>query len=104
MGGNSRPGDWMCPGCGANVFASKNECFKCQHPKPVQGYNNMGSGKGGSMGGGMGGGMSGGVGGGMGGGMGGGPDVRPGDWRCPSCGANVFASKTECFRCQTPKP
>ena len=31
-------------------------------------------------------------------------DIRPGDWECPQCGANVFASKTECFRCHTPKP
>ena len=31
-------------------------------------------------------------------------NARPGDWTCPSCHANVFASKTECFRCQTPKP
>ena len=23
---------------------------------------------------------------------------------CPSCQSNVFASKSECFRCQTPKP
>lgn len=41
------------------------------------------------------------------GGMGGGggmSDVRPGDWTCPGCGANVFASKMNCFRCQTPKP
>jgi len=41
----------------------------------------------------------------MGGGMGGGGgDVRAGDWTCPSCNANVFASKTSCFRCGTPKP
>ena len=24
-----REGDWRCPGCGANVFASKDRCFKC---------------------------------------------------------------------------
>ena len=23
-------GDWTCPSCNANVFASKNECFRCQ--------------------------------------------------------------------------
>merc|ERR1740124_1375743 len=27
--GESRPGDWTCPDCGANVFASKSACFKC---------------------------------------------------------------------------
>ena len=29
---------------------------------------------------------------------------RPGDWRCPSCQALVFASKVECFRCGAEKP
>ena len=33
-----------------------------------------------------------------------GPAQRPGDWTCPRCGANVFASKNECFKCRTPKP
>lgn len=31
-------------------------------------------------------------------------EVRAGDWLCPACGANVFAGKTACFRCHTPKP
>lgn len=26
------------------------------------------------------------------------------DWTCPKCQASVFASKPNCFRCQTPKP
>ena len=31
--GETRPGDWTCSGCGANVFASKNSCFRCRpHP------------------------------------------------------------------------
>ena len=30
--------------------------------------------------------------------------ARPGDWRCPSCNAMVFASKFECFKCGAPKP
>merc|ERR1712136_559199 len=34
-GGDTRPGDWECPGCGINVFASKNECFKCGEQKPT---------------------------------------------------------------------
>ena len=56
-------------------------------------------------GGGYGGGGYGGGGGGGGyGGGGGGGDVRPGDWECPACGANVFASKMACYRCQAPKP
>jgi hypothetical protein len=31
-------------------------------------------------------------------------EIRLGDWYCPRCGANVFASKVKCFRCSTPKP
>ena len=87
-GPNSRPGDWTCPSCGANVFASKMSCFKCQAPKPVQTFN-PGAPPMGGMGG---------------GGPPPGRDVRPGDWTCPNCEANVFASKNTCFRCNTPKP
>lgn len=29
ISGEVRPGDWQCPGCGINVFASKSACFKC---------------------------------------------------------------------------
>merc|ERR1712217_758668 len=28
----------------------------------------------------------------------------PGDWPCPSCGANNFAHRDTCFRCNTAKP
>jgi hypothetical protein len=31
-------------------------------------------------------------------------DVRPGDWPCPNCGTNCFASKAFCFKCKTSKP
>ena len=31
-------------------------------------------------------------------------EVKAGDWQCPSCQANNFASRNVCFRCQTPKP
>ena len=56
-------------------------------------------------GGGYGGGGYGGGGyGGGGGGYGGGPPPRDGDWTCPNCSANVFASKRACFKCHTPKP
>ena len=33
-----------------------------------------------------------------------GETVRPGDWTCPECSANVFAMKSSCFRCGAPKP
>ena len=100
-----RPGDWECAQCGANVFASKSNCYKCGAPKPEDAgadsgdyagnYDNFGSqGSQGSYG-------SYGSHGSFGGGRG---NVRPGDWECPSCGANVFASKRNCFKCGTPKP
>ena len=28
------PGDWKCPACSANVFGSKDKCFKCNTAKP----------------------------------------------------------------------
>jgi hypothetical protein len=33
-GADSRPGDWVCPGCRLNCFASKDECCRCGEPKP----------------------------------------------------------------------
>merc|ERR1740117_672239 len=32
-----KPGDWTCGGCGADVFASKDSCFKCGAAKPGSG-------------------------------------------------------------------
>lgn len=32
-GGDTRPGDWPCPSCQANNFASRNSCFKCNEPR-----------------------------------------------------------------------
>ena len=29
--------------------------------------------------------------------------IKPGDWACPVCGVNVFASKVACFKCGTAK-
>eukprot|EP00756_Hemistasia_phaeocysticola_P020465 Hpha_TRINITY_DN15719_c2_g1::TRINITY_DN15719_c2_g1_i10::g.36814::m.36814 len=110
-GGNTRPGDWTCSACGANCFASRQTCFKCNAPKEGGGGGggggSWGGGGGGSWGGGGGGGgqWGGGGGGGQWGGGGGGQsNVRPGDWACPSCGANCFASRSECFKCGTAKP
>ncbi|CAN0127721.1 unnamed protein product, partial [Discosporangium mesarthrocarpum] len=39
-----------------------------------------------------------------GGGGGGYTTQKPGDWECPSCGNNCFASKSQCNRCQTRRP
>lgn len=84
---DTRPGDWRCPKCAANVFASKSACFKCGTAKPEgeAGKQSGGYSDGRRNGGGHG-------------------DTRPGDWRCPKCHANVFASKSNCFKCSTPKP
>jgi len=30
-----KPGDWECPDCGTNNFASRSACFKCHAPKPA---------------------------------------------------------------------
>mmetsp|Transcript_103683 Transcript_103683/g.278595 ORF Transcript_103683/g.278595 Transcript_103683/m.278595 type:complete len:178 (-) Transcript_103683:482-1015(-) len=44
-GGDARPGDWECPGCGANVFASKDACFKCGERKRGGGRGGGGGGR-----------------------------------------------------------
>ena len=77
-------GDWVCPNCSVNVFATRGECFRCSTPRPPQGG---GRGYGGGRGGGFGGGFS--------GPFSGGPPRREGDWTCPTCSANVFASRSE---------
>jgi len=30
-----RPGDWTCPNCAALNFSYRNECFKCNEPRPA---------------------------------------------------------------------
>jgi len=72
------PGDWTCPSCSTNVFASKSSCFKCGASKEGGGGATQAQG-----------------------GKGGGS--RPGDWNCPKCGHNVFASKNQCFKCGSNK-
>ena len=44
-----RAGDWTCPGCQSNVFASKSTCFKCNTAKPAAsgGYGGGGNSYGG---------------------------------------------------------
>jgi len=87
-----RPGDWACPSCNSHVFASKSECFHCGEPRPDRG-SEMAPARG------YGGGRARGGRGGR-----GAPETRPGDWTCPECNANVFASKWECYRCGCAKP
>merc|ERR1719290_273063 len=72
---SARPGDWTCPlvDCGNTNFSWRNECNKCQQPKPEgAGGDDGGSRGGGGFGGGRGGGRGGGFRGGDRGGRGGG--------------------------------
>ena len=80
---NGRPGDWMCPSCYNNNFASRTACFRCSTPKPDLGLaqGNWNAGGAGST-----------------------YVNRPGDWVCPSCQSNVFGTRSACYRCSTPRP
>lgn len=96
-------GDWDCPTCEFHNFANRQECFKCQAPRPhdvsvFAGDDDGGLGRGG---------------GGDQGWAGGGGNAyrqrepvqpRPGDWECPSCVFHNFANRHECFKCQAPRP
>jgi len=31
-------------------------------------------------------------------------DIRPGDWKCPSCSGHNYADKKACFKCGVEKP
>jgi len=98
-----KPGDWTCPSasCGANVFASKDKCFKCGTAKPGGGGSGGKGGggqsdkKSGKKGGGKGGGKkftSGGKGGQKGGG---GTEFK--DWTCSKCKMVVFGRAKAVF-------
>merc|ERR1740129_757000 len=75
MGGNMRPGDWMCPSCGNHNFSSRENCNRCGNPKqmPKSMPQNLP------------------------------PNFRDGDWMCPECNNHNFASKTACNKCGAPK-
>jgi hypothetical protein len=75
-------GDWLCPNCSVNCFASRNECFRCSTPRPHGGGGGRGYGGRGGLGGG-----------GFSGPFSGGPPRREGDWFCPTCSANVFGTR-----------
>ena len=89
------PGDWACPKCKAHMFARRTHCFDCKEPRPAgmpRSTRSRLSGATGSTA----------------------PNnrlnnprrtpLKPGDWRCPKCLCVVFASKSACFQCRTPKP
>ena len=88
-----KPGDWTCPSCSANVFASKDKCFKCGTAKPGGGSGGKGSGGGKPQGGKKGGGKGGGkkfTSGGKGGQAKGGGGTEFKDWTCGKCKMLVF--------------
>ncbi|KAG0255527.1 hypothetical protein DFQ27_006213 [Actinomortierella ambigua] len=107
-----RPGDWNCPTCNFQNFASRTVCMKCNTQSPLQNSGGNSGYRGGSGGYGSGGsggyndrggyGSGGGYGGGSGGGMN--SSFRPGDWSCPSCNSHNFASRYQCMRCGLAKP
>ncbi|KDP32372.1 hypothetical protein JCGZ_13297 [Jatropha curcas] len=83
-----RPGDWYCTAmnCGSHNYASRSSCYRCGALK-----NDYGGGYGG-------------------GNMYGSdasvpPGWKSGDWICPrmGCGEHNYASRTECYKCKTPR-
>lgn len=91
-GGGRKPGNWICPGCSNDNFSFRTECQKCQEPKPEgAGDNNGGGDRRGGDRNGDGGDRRGG-------------GSKPGTWICASCSNDNFAFRTECKRCQEPKP
>ncbi|KAF9999738.1 hypothetical protein BGZ79_006662 [Entomortierella chlamydospora] len=116
---NFTSGDWMCTNaqCGFHNYASRTQCLRCHLPRPGTSGSGNNHGNGGPMasphhhshhshhhhpyasgGGGSGGSGS--------GGGGGGHSItfRPGDWNCPNCNFQNFASRTQCMRCSTLAP
>jgi hypothetical protein len=78
-----RPGDWQCPQCGVNNFASRNRCFKCVEPNPKRSGSDAA------------------------------PREeedktafvkRPGDWDCGSCSTHNFARRRKCMSCGAARP
>ncbi|KAJ9140949.1 hypothetical protein P3X46_031538 [Hevea brasiliensis] len=83
-----RPGDWYCTAmnCGSHNYASRSSCYRCGAMK-----NDYGSGYGGDS-------MYGSDGSAP-------PGWKTGDWICSrmGCGEHNYASRTECYKCKTPR-
>ncbi|XP_021667710.1 transcription initiation factor TFIID subunit 15 [Hevea brasiliensis] len=81
------PGDWYCTAfnCRAHNYASRPSCYKCGAVKNYYASGCEGSSYGseGTYP----------------------PGWKTGDWICPrmGCGEHNYASRTECFRCKTPR-
>ena len=85
-----RPGDWVCPACFINNFASRAVCFKCAVPRPADAGSpsagNTATNSRTSNGGG-----------------GGGASRTPnmaGDWICSSCQSHNFRGRDSCRQCK----
>ncbi|KAF9923388.1 hypothetical protein FBU30_006544 [Linnemannia zychae] len=106
---NFTSGDWMCPNaqCGFHNYASRTHCLRCRTPMPGTSGGGNSYGNGGPVAsphhhshhnhhhhpyasGGGGGGHS--------------ITFRPGDWNCPNCNFQNFASRTQCMKCGTGAP
>ncbi|XP_059635070.1 uncharacterized protein LOC132277272 [Cornus florida] len=84
-------GDWYCNAmnCGAHNYASRPSCYRCGASKDYFGYGGDTVGAGaylyadGSAP----------------------PGWKTGDWICSrlGCGVHNYASRTECFKCKTPR-
>ena len=71
----SKRGDWFCPQCGKNNFASRNKCFGCGcFRSKADNQNNPTSAN----------------------------TIKSGDWNC-TCGELNFASRIVCRKCSNPK-
>ncbi|KAI9202022.1 uncharacterized protein BJ171DRAFT_516334 [Polychytrium aggregatum] len=76
------PGDWICQQCNLNNFASRRNCMQCGGPNTgILAKPNAVASR--SR-----------------------PTDRPGDWSCPNihCRYHNYASRQECYRCQTRRP
>jgi len=84
-GGDMKPGDWICPGCGDMQFARNAMCRRCSTPRPHALGGNGGAltAAAGSHGGG---------------------NMKPGDWICASCQDHQYARNESCRRCGAAKP
>ncbi|KAJ3267228.1 DEAD-box ATP-dependent RNA helicase [Chytriomyces hyalinus] len=83
---SSSEGDWKCTACRVSNFARRTECYKCNEPRP----EGVGSGAPGYSGGGFGARTN--------------HPPAEGDWNCTDCNRSNFARRTECFKCQAPRP
>ncbi|RJU88774.1 MAG: hypothetical protein DWC07_07260 [Candidatus Poseidoniales archaeon] len=84
--------DWDCPECGNDNFAFRNECNRCEAPRPNGGGNRSGR-QGGRQDGRSNGRER----------FGGRNNHGDNDWDCGECGNSNFAFRQECNMCSAPR-